>query len=134
MRPNQAGRTVPRFRRECLPPGPVTLNLRSDPQDEEIVGGKNVKSLMKRFFFDLIGDVPARDVLGHECMSRREARRHAAFIAQRIGTERPNFAKPGSGIAVRDDRGTEFFVAPIKSVTGHNAPRSDPGPKSDIPG
>jgi hypothetical protein len=71
---------------------------------------------MKRFFFDLIGDVPARDVLGHECISRLEARRHAAFIAQRIGTEHPNFAKPGSGIVVRDDRGTEFFVAPIKSV------------------
>ena len=67
---------------------------------------------MKRFYFDLVGDLPARDVLGHECSSRKEARRHACFIAHR----RPNFAKQGNGISVRDKNGNEFFVAPIKST------------------
>jgi hypothetical protein len=71
---------------------------------------------MKRFYFDLVGDLPARDVLGHECSSRKEARRHACFIAHRVGTERPNFAKQGNGISVRDENGNEFFVAPIKST------------------
>jgi hypothetical protein len=71
---------------------------------------------MKRFYFDLVGDLPARDVLGHECSSRNEARRHACFIAHRVGTERPNFAKQGNGISVRDENGNEFFVAPIKST------------------
>jgi Domain of unknown function (DUF6894) len=71
---------------------------------------------MKRFYFDLVGDLPARDVLGHECSSRKEARRHACCIAHRVGTERPNFAKQGNGISVRDENGNEFFVAPIKST------------------
>jgi hypothetical protein len=71
---------------------------------------------MKRFYFDLVGDLPARDILGHECSSRKEARRHACFIAHRVGTERPNFAKQGNGISVRDENGNEFFVAPIKST------------------
>jgi hypothetical protein len=71
---------------------------------------------MKRFYFDLVGDLPARDVLGHECSSRKEARRHACFIAHRVGTERPNFAKQGNGISVRDQNGNEFFVAPISRL------------------
>jgi hypothetical protein len=71
---------------------------------------------MKRFFFDLAGEFPAHDVLGHQCRSRKEARDHAQFIAHRIGTERPNFAKPGNYISVRDDSGAEIFEAPIKST------------------
>jgi hypothetical protein len=50
---------------------------------------------MKRFFFDLVGDIRAHDFMGHECSSKTEAKKHAAFIARRIGTERPSFAKPG---------------------------------------
>jgi hypothetical protein len=71
---------------------------------------------MKRFYFDLVGDLPARDVLGHECFSRKEAKKDACLIAERFGSERPSFAKPGNGISVREDSGTEFFVAPIKST------------------
>jgi hypothetical protein len=69
---------------------------------------------MKRFFFDLSGDRPAKDVHGHLCSSRREAREHAVFIAQRIGTERSEFVKPGDCIEVREERGEAFFSAPIK--------------------
>jgi hypothetical protein len=49
--------------------------------------------VMKRFFFDLVGEIRARDFMGHECSSEKEAKSHAAFIAHRIGTQRPSFAK-----------------------------------------
>ncbi|WP_375143954.1 hypothetical protein [Bradyrhizobium sp. Ash2021] len=70
---------------------------------------------MKRFFFDLVGELPAHDVLGHQCKSRKEAKDHAKFIAQRIATERPIFGKPGNRIAVRDETGLKIFEAPIRS-------------------
>jgi hypothetical protein len=71
---------------------------------------------MNRFFFDLVGELAAHDVLGHQCRSRKEAKDHAQFIASRVGTERPNFAKPGNYISVRDESGTEIFEASIKSA------------------
>jgi hypothetical protein len=74
---------------------------------------------MKRFFFDLAGELPARDFRGHECSSKKEAKRHASFIAHRIGTEKPSFAKPGNRITVRDDTGAAFFDVPITSSTRH---------------
>lgn len=73
-------------------------------------------SPMKRFFFDLVGELPAHDVLGHHCKSRKEAKDHAKFIAQRIGTERPRFSKPGNCVAVRDETGLKIFEAPIRST------------------
>ncbi len=68
---------------------------------------------MKRFFFDLSGEVSAKDVHGRLCSSQREAREHAAFIAQRIGTERPEFVRLGNCIKVRGERGEVVFTAPI---------------------
>jgi uncharacterized protein DUF6894 len=68
---------------------------------------------MKRFYFDLVGEVPARDFLGHDCSSRREARKHASFIAHRIGTEHPHFVRRGNGVAVREEGGASFYQAPI---------------------
>jgi hypothetical protein len=70
---------------------------------------------MKNFFFDLAGELSARDVLGHQCRSSGEAKDHAQYIAHRIGTERPSFARPGNYISVRDENGTEIFEAPIES-------------------
>jgi len=70
---------------------------------------------MKNFFFDLAGELPARDVLGHRCRSPKEAKDHAQYIAHRIGAERPSFARPGNYISVRDENGAEIFEAPIKS-------------------
>jgi hypothetical protein len=74
---------------------------------------------MKRFFFDLVGDIRAHDFMGHGCSSKKEAKNHAAFIAHRIGTERPSFAKRGNYIAIRDERGAEIFGAPITSTVRH---------------
>jgi hypothetical protein len=72
---------------------------------------------MRKFFFDLAGELPAHDVLGHECRSCKEAKDHAQFIAHCIGTEGPSFAKPGNYISVRGERGIEIFEAPIKSTS-----------------
>jgi hypothetical protein len=66
---------------------------------------------MKRYYFDLIGELPARDFVGHECSSR--ARKHASFIAHRIGSEHPHFVKPGNQIAVREEGGVSFYQTPI---------------------
>jgi len=71
---------------------------------------------MKRFFFDLWGELSARDVRGHLCSSQREAREHAKFIAQRIGTERPEFVRLGNCIKVRGERGEVVFTAPIMTT------------------
>jgi hypothetical protein len=49
---------------------------------------------------------------GISALPRRETKEHARFIAQRIGTEKPYLAKPGSYIRVRDEKG-EIFEAPI---------------------
>jgi hypothetical protein len=73
-------------------------------------------AIMKRFFFDLVGDIRAHDFMGHECSSKKEAKKHAAFIAHRIGSERPSFAKRGNFIAVRDESGAKIFAAPITST------------------
>lgn len=70
---------------------------------------------MKQFFFDLAGDLFARDAVGHTCKSKREARQHAAFIAARIGTEHPDYVKPGNRIEVRDEKGVCFQV-PISTT------------------
>jgi hypothetical protein len=77
---------------------------------------------MKRYYFDLIGEVPARDVLGHECSSQMEAREHASFIAHRIGNEHPHFVKSGNQIAVREEGGAAFYRAPIALTnrSGHH--------------
>jgi hypothetical protein len=76
-------------------------------------------AIMKRFFFDLAGEIRAHDFMGHECSSKKEAKQHAAFIARRIGTERPSFAKPGNFIAVRDEHDAKVFAAPITSTVRH---------------
>jgi hypothetical protein len=78
--------------------------------------GNGALSAMKRFFFDLAGDLPARDVLGHQCSSKKEAKLHASFIAHRIGTEKPCFAKPGNRISVRDEAGAALFDVPIATT------------------
>jgi hypothetical protein len=79
---------------------------------------------MKRFFFDLAGEYPARDMMGHKCSPRKEAVEHAQFIAQRIGTEKPSFAKPGNFIQVRDEKGRKIYDAPIQSTCVSDLPLS----------
>jgi hypothetical protein len=71
---------------------------------------------MDQFYFDLVGDVAANDLVGHGCASEDEAREHGRFVAQRIGTEKPEMARPGNYISVRDEAGHEIYRAPITSA------------------
>jgi hypothetical protein len=71
---------------------------------------------MDKFYFDLIGDFEASDVVGHECATEEEAMEHGRFIAHRIGTEKPEMVRPGNYISVRDEGGFEIYQAPITSA------------------
>ena len=71
---------------------------------------------MDKFYFDLMGDCAANDLVGHACADQEEAKVHGRFIAQRIGTERPEMARPGNYISVRGEGGCEIYRAPIAST------------------
>jgi hypothetical protein len=72
---------------------------------------------MPEYFFHLAGELPAHDLLGHECGDDREARDHGSFIAHRIGTEKPGMVREGNFISVRDGRDTEIAQVPLASTT-----------------
>jgi hypothetical protein len=57
-----------------------------------------------KYFFHLAGQVPAHDLLGHECANDNEAREHGSFIAHRIGTERPAMVREENFISVLNER------------------------------
>jgi hypothetical protein len=76
---------------------------------------------MDQFYFDLVGDFAANDFVGHRCASEDEAREHCRFIAQRIGTEKPEMARRGYYISVRDKAGHEIYRAPITSALNVSA-------------
>jgi hypothetical protein len=78
-------------------------------------------NFMKQFYFDLAGAFAARDRVGHQCASRREAKEHAKFIAHRIGAQKPVFARPGNFIRVRDEYGAEIYEAPIQLGPGYRS-------------
>lgn len=71
---------------------------------------------MPRYFFHLVGDVPAHDVIGHECANDSEAREHGSFIAHRIGSEKPEMIREGNLILVADDRDQEIAKIPLASA------------------
>jgi hypothetical protein len=70
---------------------------------------------MPKYFFDLKNGVPVRDHDGHECADDQEAIFHGTFIAQRIGTERPEAAGHGY-ISVVNEEGDEIHRAPVVSA------------------
>jgi hypothetical protein len=71
---------------------------------------------MARYFFHLTGQLPARDLLGHDCANDREAEAHASFIARRIGTEKL-MAREGNSISVTNENGNELFQVQLASTT-----------------
>jgi len=79
--------------------------------------GPQQGGLMSRYFFHLAGDVPAHDLLGHDCGDEAEAVDHGSFIAHRIGTERPEMIRKGNFISVVDARGNEIAQVPLASTT-----------------
>jgi len=71
---------------------------------------------MPRYFFNLVGDVPAKDLVGHDCTDDAEASDHASFIAHRIGTEKPEMVRDGNFISVEDEAGNEISRVPLAST------------------
>jgi hypothetical protein len=72
---------------------------------------------MPKYFFHLAGQLPARDLLGHECTSDKEAKDHASFIAHRIGTEKPEMVREGNYISVTNEQGDELVQVALASTT-----------------
>jgi hypothetical protein len=72
---------------------------------------------MSKYFFHLAGELPARDLIGHECANDREAKDHGSFIAHRIGTEKPGMIREGNFISVTDKGSREIFRIPLASTT-----------------
>jgi hypothetical protein len=71
---------------------------------------------MPKYFFHLVGQIPARDILGHECTDDSEAKEHGSFIAHRIGTEKPEMVSEGNFISVRNNTDDELFRIPLAST------------------
>lgn len=72
---------------------------------------------MPRYFFHLAGQLPARDLIGHECENDREAKDHGNFIAHRIGTEKPEMVSEGNIISVENEEGDEIVQIALASST-----------------
>lgn len=70
-----------------------------------------------KYYFHPAGQVPAHDLLGHECANDAEARDHGSFIAHRIGTEKPEMVRSENFISVRNVRDQELFKIPLASTT-----------------
>jgi hypothetical protein len=73
---------------------------------------------MPRYYFHLAGDIPAHDLLGHDCVNDREAEDHAGFIARRLGTEKPEMVKSENYILVTNGQEIEVARAPLASANG----------------
>jgi hypothetical protein len=72
---------------------------------------------MPMYFFHLAGELPAHDLIGHDCADEKEAKDHASFIAHRIGTEKPGMVREGNFISVTDQQGREVHRVPLASTT-----------------
>jgi hypothetical protein len=72
---------------------------------------------MPKYFFHLAGQLPARDLLGHECTNDKEAKHHASFIAHWIGTEKPEMVREGNYISVTNEQGDELVQVALASTT-----------------
>jgi uncharacterized protein DUF6894 len=74
-------------------------------------------TLMPKYFFHLLGDVPAHDLIGHECAGDKEAEKFAKLLARHVGTDRPDMVREGNYISVVDGRDRELFRVPLSSLS-----------------
>jgi hypothetical protein len=117
------------FNRRCHAQ-PTELQIRKRAQefweDPRKEGGNNRPSWnklassrlarMPKYFFHLAGQLPARDLFGHECTNDKEAKAHASFIAHRIGTEKPEMVREGNYISMTNEQGDEIFQIALAST------------------
>jgi hypothetical protein len=72
---------------------------------------------MPRYFFHLVGDAPARDQVGHECESDKQATEDARLIAQRLSRERPEMFRDGNYICVTNEVDEGIVRVPLAFTT-----------------
>jgi len=72
---------------------------------------------LTRYFFHLEGDLPAHDVLGHECSSDVEARAHAGRLAHGIAAQKPEMVRDNNGILVVDEYGRDVARVSLASLS-----------------
>jgi hypothetical protein len=72
---------------------------------------------MPKYFFHLLGDVPAHDLIGHDCAGDKEAKQYGRMLAHNVGTDRPDLVTESNYISVVDDRDSELFRIPLSSLS-----------------
>jgi hypothetical protein len=72
---------------------------------------------MPKYFFHLLGDVPAHDLIGHECADDKEAEKYRKILAHTVGTDRPDMVRESNYISVVDSSDRELFKIPLSSLS-----------------
>lgn len=67
---------------------------------------------MHALFLSSAGNLPARDLLGHECANDQKAMDHCYSLARRIAIEKPGMVE-GNFISVTNERGNQIFQIPL---------------------
>jgi hypothetical protein len=74
-------------------------------------------SPIPRYYFHVLGDVPAHDLIGHECENDKDAERHGKLLARDVGTDKPDMVREGNYISVTDENGAERLRIPLRSMS-----------------
>ena len=72
---------------------------------------------MPKYFFHLLGDVPAHALIGHECADDMEAEKYGKMLAHNVGTDRPDMVRESNYISVVDSSDRELFKIPLSSLS-----------------
>ena len=72
---------------------------------------------MRKYFFHLIGDVPAHDLLGHQCANDKDAEAYGKMLARNVGTDRPHMVSDDNYIEISNEEGKELFRIPLRSMS-----------------
>jgi hypothetical protein len=69
---------------------------------------------MPLYRFDLLGDLPAHDIAGHDCFDDKEAKHDGDLLAHRFATEKPSLAHGSNFVSVKNEQGVEIHQAPLR--------------------
>jgi hypothetical protein len=72
---------------------------------------------MPKYFFHLMGDVSAHDLLGHDCTNDKVAEEYGKMLARDVGTDKPQMIRDGNYIAVANEDGNEIAKIPLRSMS-----------------
>jgi hypothetical protein len=70
-----------------------------------------------KYFFHLLGDVPAHDLIGHDCADDKEAQKYGRILSHNVGTDWPDMVKESNYISVVDANGRGLFEIALSSLS-----------------